>query len=60
MIHENFTAFKWSHLHLNPIVSRLDAENVAVALKLRNANIQKAYCKNNFIKKILLKFFKRV
>lgn len=50
MIHENIIAFKGSHLNLNPIVSSLGAENVAVALKLRNANIQKAYCKNNFIK----------
>lgn len=60
MIHKTIITFKGPHLHRNPMVSGLDAENVAVALQLGNANIQKAYCENNFTKKILLKLSKMV
>lgn len=51
MIYENIITFKGPHLHLNLMVSGLDAEKVAVALKLGNANIQKVYCENNSTKK---------
>lgn len=52
MIHKNIIAFKGPHLHPHLMVSGLEAENVPVALKLRNVNIQKTYCENNFTKKI--------
>lgn len=48
MIQENISAFKGPHLLLILTVSGLKAENVAASLKLRNANIQKAYCENNY------------
>lgn len=54
MIQENIRASKGPHLLLNLRVSGLKAENVAASLKFRNANVQKAYCENNFLK-ILLK-----
>lgn len=55
MIQENISAFKGPHLLLNLMVSVLKAENVAASLKLRNANVQKAYCeKNSSVKKLLL------
>lgn len=47
MIQENISAFKGPHLLLNLMVSGLKAENVAASLKLRNANVQKAYCEKN-------------
>lgn len=54
MIHKNIIAFKGPHLHLNLMVLGLESEDVPVALKLRNANIQKVYCENNFTKKKFL------
>lgn len=51
MIHKNIIAFKGPHLHPHLMVSGLEAENVPVALKLRNVNIRKAYCENDFTKK---------
>lgn len=48
MIQENISAFKVPHLLLNLMVLGLKAENVAVSLKLRNANVQKNYCENNY------------
>lgn len=32
------------------MVSGLKAGNVAASLKLRNANVQKAYCEKNYLK----------
>lgn len=55
MICENIIAFKGPHPYLNLKLLRLDVEDVAVALKLGKADVQKAYCENNFTTKITLK-----